>query len=149
MKTKALLYSSVAILIIPLLLSVFTACRNYGGDFDIVYFFKTEPEKAVIDFLESLDNKDTLYIYNNLMLSEDRGKISREKFLEEFSVILEDISSIRIISTVYLGYENEMSKVVAEFDVTYQDGEIKNYKKYFYLIEENDIWKIILEKTFI
>jgi hypothetical protein len=149
MKIRALLYSGLAILIIPLLLVVASSCRNYGGDFDIVYFFKTEPEKTVIDFLESLDNKDAVYIYNNLMISEDKSTISREKFLEEFSVILEDISSISIISTVYLGYEDEMSKVVAEFDVTYQNGEIKNYKKYFYLIEENDMWKILLEKTFI
>jgi hypothetical protein len=149
MKLKALLHAAAAILIITFLLFVFSACSNYGGNFDIVYFFKTEPEKAVIDFLESLNNKDSVYIYDNLLLSEDKNRISREKYLEEFSVILEDISSVSIISTVYLGYENEMSKVVAEFDVAYRDGEIKNYKKYFYLIEENDVWKIILKKTFI
>ena len=49
----------------------------------------------------------------------------------------------------YLGYEKEMSKVVAEFDVSYRNGEVKKYKKYFYLIEENNHWKIIFEKTFI
>jgi len=38
---------------------IFSSCRNYDGKFDITYFFKTEPEKAVVDFLESLDNKDS------------------------------------------------------------------------------------------
>ena len=130
-------------------LFIFSGCRNYDGRFDIVYFFKTEPEKAVIDFLESLNQKDAEYIYNNLILSGDKNSISREKYLEEFSKILEDIVSVAVTRTVYLGYENEMSKVVAEFDVTYRDGEVKDYKKYFYLLEENNSWKIIFEKTFI
>ncbi|HAJ95381.1 MAG TPA: hypothetical protein DCP02_04015 [Actinobacteria bacterium] len=128
---------------------IFSGCRNYDGKFDVVYFFKTEPEKAVIDFLESLDQKDAEYIYNNLVLSGDKNRISREKYLEEFSKILEDIVSVAVRKTVYLGYEDEMSKVVAEFDVIYHNGEIKNYTKYFYLVEENNSWKIILEKTFI
>ncbi len=128
---------------------IFSGCRNYDGKFDVVYFFKTEPEKAVIDFLESLDQKDAEYIYNNLVLSGDKNRISREKYLEEFSKILEDIVSVAVRKTVYLGYEDEMSKVVAEFDVIYHNGEIKNYTKYFYLLEENNRWKIILEKTFI
>jgi len=128
---------------------IFSGCRNYDGRFDIVYFFKTEPEKAVIDFLEALDHKDAEYIYTNLILAGDKNSISREKYLEEFSKILEDIVSVAVTRTVYLGYENEMSKVVAEFDVTYRNGEIKDYKKYFYLLEENSSWKIIFEKTFI
>lgn len=130
-------------------LFIFSSCRNYDGRFDIAYYFKTEPEKAVIDFLQSLDHKDAEYIYNNLVLSGDKNGISREKYLEEFSKILEDIVSVSITGTVYLGYESEMSKVVAEFDVTYRDGEVRDYKKYFYLLEENNSWKIIFEKTFI
>lgn len=144
--------SIIYILITILALSAtyfFSGCRNYDRKVDIVYFFKTEPEKAVIDFLESLDHKDAEYIYNNLILSKDKNNISREKYLEEFSKIFEDIVSVVITRTVYLGYENEMSKVVAEFDVTYSSGEIKGHKKYFYLLEENSSWKIILEKTFI
>ena len=103
----------------------------------------------MIDFLESLNKKDSEYIYSNLMLAADRNSISREKYAEEFSEILEDVESVKIRKTVYLGYENEMSKVVAEFDVTYYNGELRAYKKYFYLQEENGRWKIILEKTFI
>jgi len=144
------IYILAVIIIISLSsLFIFSGCRNYDGRFDIVYFFKTEPEKAVIDFLESLNHKDAEYIYNNLILSGDKNNISREKYLEEFSKILEDIVSVTVTRTVYLGYENEMSKVVAEFDVIYHNGEIKEYKKYFYLLEENSSWKIILEKTFI
>lgn len=144
------IYTIVMIMILFLSFSfIFSGCRNYDGKFDIVYSFKTEPEKAVIDFLESLDHKDAEYIYNNLILSGDKNSISREKYLEEFSKILEDIVSVAVTRTVYLGYENEMSKVVAEFDITYHNGEIKEYKKYFYLLEENSSWKIIFEKTFI
>jgi len=137
----------IAITICPVF--IFSACRNYDGQLDIVYFFKTEPEKAVIDLLEALGQKDAEYIYNNLILLEDKNKISREKYLEEFSKILEGISSVSVTETVYLGYENEMSKVVAEFNITYHNGQVKEYKKYFYLLEENENWKIILEKTFI
>jgi len=144
------IYILTAIIIISLSsLFIFSGCRNYDEKVDIVYFFKTEPEKAVIDFLEALDQKDAEYIYNNLILSGDKNRISREKYLEEFSKIFKDIVSVAVTRTVYLGYENEMSKVVAEFDVTYHNGEIKDYKKYFYLLEENGSWKIIFEKTFI
>ena len=61
---------------------IFVSCRNYDGKLDLVYFFKTEPEKAVVDFLHSLDDKDSEYIYSNLMLSGDRNSISREKYTE-------------------------------------------------------------------
>lgn len=144
------IYISTVIIIISLSsLFIFSGCRNYDEKVDIVYFFKTEPEKAVIDFLGALNQKDAEYIYNNLILSVDKNSISREKYLEEFSKIFKDIVSVAVTRTVYLGYENEMSKVVAEFDVTYHNGEMKDYKKYFYLLEENGSWKIIFEKTFI
>lgn len=125
------------------------ACRSYDGKFDIAYFFKTEPEKAVLDFFQSLENKDADYIYTNLILDKDKNSISREKYISEFEIILSDIASIEIDRTVYLGYENDMSKVVTEFEVSYTSGEIKQYKKYIYLVEENGKWKIIFEKTFI
>jgi len=126
-----------------------SGCREYDGRMDIAYFFKTEPEKAVIDFLECLNQKDTDYIYSNFLLSSEKSSVSREKYTEEFEVILKEIDGIKATKTVYLGYEQEMSKVVAEFEITYLNGEIKQYKKYFYLIEEGSSWKIILEKTFI
>jgi len=126
-----------------------SGCREYDGRMDIAYFFKTEPEKAVIDFLECLNQKDTDYIYSNFLLSSEKSSVSREKYTEEFEVILKEIDGIKTTKTVYLGYEQEMSKVVAEFEITYHDGQIKQYKKYFYLIEEGSSWKIIFEKTFI
>jgi len=132
----------VVIIILP-------ACRSYDGKFDIAYFFKTEPEKAVFDFFQSLENKDADYIYTNLIPDKDKNSISREKYISEFEIILSDIVSINIDRTVYLGYENDMSKVVVEFEVNYTSGEIKQYKKYIYLVEENGKWKIIFEKTFI
>jgi hypothetical protein len=134
-------------LILPLLF--LSSCREYDGRIDIVYFFKTGPEKAVVDFLYSLNNHDPEYIYSNLMLASDRNNISREKYTEEFNLILQDVESITIKRTVYLGYENDMSKVVAEFDIKYYNGKLREQKKYFYLLEENGKWKIILEKTFI
>ncbi len=126
-----------------------TACSSYDNKFDVVYFFKTEPEKAVLDFLQSLDNKDPDYIYTNLLPDKDRNNISREKYVEDFKKILSEVDQINIISTVYLGYEDDMSKVVAEFEIIYKNGEAKQYKKYIYLTEESGKWKIIFEKTFI
>jgi len=126
-----------------------SGCREYDGRMDIAYFFKTEPEKAVIDFLECLNQKDPDYIYSNFLLSSEKSSVSREKYMEEFEEMLKEIDRIKTTKTVYLGYEQEMSKVVAEFEITYYDGEIKQYKKYFYLIEEGSNWKIIFEKTFI
>ncbi len=144
---KVLSVLIILALLLPLLF--LTSCREYDGKLDIVYFFKTGPEKAVVDFLHSLDNHDPEYIYSNLMLASDRNNISREKYTDEFSLILEDVESIKIKRTVYLGYENDMSKVVAEFDIKYYNGKLREQKKYFYLLEENGEWKIILEKTFI
>jgi len=143
------IFLTVAAFLALLSLPVLSSCRNYDGRFDVVYFFKTEPEKAVVDFLDSLNNKDSGYIYSNLMLASDRSQISREKYTEELSLVLQDVESVSIKKTVYLGFEDEKSKVVAEFEVKYYNGELKEYKKYFYLQEENGKWKIILEKTFI
>ena len=138
-------------ILVFMLLSVLllSGCREYDGRMDIAYFFKTEPEKAVIDFLECLNQKDPDYIYSNFLLSSEKNSVSREKYMEEFEEILGEINRVKTSKTVYLGYEQEMSKVVAEFEITYRTGEVKQYKKYFYLIEEGNNWKIILEKTFI
>ncbi len=124
-------------------------CRGYDGKLDLDYFLKTEPEKAVLDFFYSLNNKDPDFIYTNLLPNSDKNNISRDKYVSEFKKILSDIESIDVKKTVYLGYENDMSKVVAEFEVTYKNGEVKQYKKYMYLTEEENKWKIIFEKTFI
>ncbi len=124
-------------------------CRNYDEKFDVVYFFKTEPEKAVLDFFQSLNNKDPDFIYTNLLPDKDKNNISREKYSEELYKILSGVEKIEVTRTVYLGYENEMSKVVAEFEISYKNGEAEQYKKYIYLTEENGNWKIIFEKTFI
>jgi len=137
------------IIVIPASGLFMSGCRNYDRKFDAVYFFKTEPEKAVLDFIQSMGNHDAEYIYNNLMLDKDKNNISKEKFISEFSSILSDIESIDIKRTVYLGYENEMSKVVVEFDVKYTGGKSSQYKKYVFLINENSKWKIVFDKTFI
>jgi len=115
------------------------------------YILKTDPEKSVIDFLKSLNAKTPLYIYDNLLSVKDKDKISKDKFIEELSLILTDIEEIEILKTTYLGYEDKggLVKVVVEFKVKYKNSEINNYKKYVYLIEENKKWKIIFEKTFI
>ena len=136
---------------ILIFLSIFimTGCREYDKKLDVVYFFKTEPEKAVLDFMQSLNNEDTYYIYDNLLPNNDKNNISREKFAREFVNILSDVDVIEVKKTVYLGYENNMSKVVAEFEIRYRNGEVKQYKKYIYLIEENNKWKIVFKKTFI
>jgi len=126
-----------------------SGCRNYDKKFDVVYFFKTEPEKAALDFIYSMKNHDAEYIYDNLLPDKDRGNISKDKFISEFSSILSEIDSIDIKRTVYLGYENEMSKVVVEFDVKYVNGKSSQYKKYIYLVSENSEWKIVFDKTFI
>jgi len=140
----------LTVLVLVFVSSILLAgCREYDGRLDVAYFFKTEPEKAVIDFLECLNQRDPDYIYSNFLLSSEKSSVSREKYMEEFTEILQEIDGVKTTKTVYLGYEKEMSKVVAEFDVSYRNGEVKKYKKYFYLIEENNRWKIIFEKTFI
>ena len=126
-----------------------TGCREYDKKLDVAYFFKTEPEKAVLDFMQSLNNEDAYYIYDNLLPNNDKNNISREKFAREFVSILSGVDGIDVKRTVYLGYENNMSKVVAEFEIRHKNGELKRYKKYIYLIEENNKWKIVFKKTFI
>ena len=145
---KVILFLALGMLICTILFQV-VGCRNYDKKFDISYFFKTDPEKAVLDFLQSLNKHDAEYIYNNLILEKDRNNISKERFVKDFSDLLSDIESIDVKRIVYLGYENEMSKVVAEFDVKYKNGEVTSYKKYIYLLQENNKWKIVFEKTFI
>ena len=151
MRTYKIKFIVILMMLVFLLSSVLllSGCREYDGRMDIAYFFKTEPEKAIIDFLECLNQKDTDYIYSNFLLSSEKNSVSREKYMEEFEEILGEINRVKTSKTVYLGYEQEMSKVVAEFEITYRNGEVKQYKKYFYLIEEGNNWKIILEKTFI
>jgi hypothetical protein len=135
--------------LVLILIVVLTGCRGYDGKPDVAYFLKTEPEKAILDFFYSLNNKDPDYIYTNLLPDSDKNNISREKYVAEFEKILSDVDSIEVKEIVYLGYENNMSKVVAEFEVSYKNGEVKQYKKYVYLTEEKNKWKILFEKTFI
>ncbi len=136
------------LLMLSVLITLF-GCRSYDNELDIAYFFKTEPEKAVIDFLYAIENHDADYVYGNLLPESDRRSISREKFTSELSRIFSGIENIEIKQIVYLGYEDEMSKVVVEFDVEYVDGSISNYKKYIFLVKENNNWKIMFDKTFI
>ncbi len=63
--------------------------------------------------------------------------------------ILADVKSIEINQVTYLGYENEMSKVVIDFSIKYVNGTSGDYKKYIYLLSENGKWKIVFDKTFI
>jgi hypothetical protein len=95
-----------------------------------------------------MGEKKPEFIYDNLLTEQDKNNISREKFIKEFNIILNDIDEIKISKTVYLGYEKEFAKTVAEFNVKYVNGEVKDYKKYIYLKEENKSWKIVFEKTF-
>ncbi|MBM3700696.1 MAG: hypothetical protein FJW68_07300 [Actinobacteria bacterium] len=132
-----------------LLMFSFTGCRQYDSKMDISYFFKTAPEKSVIDFVYAMENKDADYIYSNFMLESDKRKISREKFTREMSEILSEVESITIEKIIYLGYENQMSKVILDFKIMYSNGKEGKYKKYIYLFEENGKWKIVFNKTFI
>lgn len=147
-RAHAFIVLSIILVVLAVLITI-SGCRTYDNEIDIAYFFKTEPEKTVIDFLYSMKNHDADYIYSNLLPESDRRSISRERFTRELSEIFSEIENIEISSIVYLGYENEMSKVVVEFDVEYSDGIISNYKKYIFLIKESDSWKILFDKTFI
>lgn len=153
-KRKYFVKLLLRVLIVFLLISTVlfsSSCSISKLKFDAVYILKTDPEKAVIDFLKALNNKTPDYIYDNLLSIKDKNNISRDKFNEEISLILTDIDSIEIEKTTYLGYEEKgtMVKVVAQFNVKYINGETKKYKKYIYLMEENKGWKIVFEKTFI
>ncbi|MDZ7838866.1 MAG: hypothetical protein U5N58_13530 [Actinomycetota bacterium] len=106
-----------------LLLILGFGCRNYDDRVDIGYFFKTGPEKAVLDFLQAMEERDPGYIYDYLLLNKDKNNISRDKYIEEFKSVLSDVEQIEVSGTVYLGYESNMSKVVAEFSVIYMNGD--------------------------
>ena len=152
LKSKNFLFKAIVFFMLFMVLSsltIISGCRSYDNKFDISYFFKTEPEKVVLDFLYSIGNHDAEYIYSNLLLDSDRRNISREKFTEQMSGIFSNVRNIQINEIVYLGYENEMSRVVVDFEVEYTDGSFSHYKKYFFLYKENNKWKIIFDKTFI
>ncbi len=124
-------------------------CRQYDNRIDAVYFFKTDPEKAVLDFMYAINNHDAQYIYTALLPDRDKRNIDKDKFVREMDEILADVKSIEINQVTYLGYENEMSKVVIDFSIKYVNGTSGDYKKYIYLLSENGKWKIVFDKTFI
>ncbi|MDD3520127.1 MAG: NTF2-like N-terminal transpeptidase domain-containing protein [Actinomycetota bacterium] len=145
---KSFLFLSLLLTALFLLTSVFSGCSINDMKNKLGYLVKTEPEKTVIDFLNALSTKRPETIYDDFLKTEDKNNISREKFINELNVILNDIEDIDIGNTVYLGYEKEFAKVVCEFNVSYVNGEMKEYKKYIYLLEENKSWKIVFDKTF-
>lgn len=145
---KIILFFSILIVLGILCMIFFSGCSIGNIKNKVGYLVKTEPEKTVIDFLDALESKRPDIIYDNLLKTEDKNNISKEKFIGELNIILNDIENIEIKNTIYLGYEKEFAKVVCEFDVTYVNGEVKDYKKYIYLLEENKSWKIVFDKTF-
>lgn len=124
-------------------------CRQYDNRIDAVYFFKTDPEKAVLDFMYAINNHDAQYIYTALLPDRDKRNIDKDKFVREMDEILADVKDIEINQITYLGYENEMSKVVIDFSIKYVNGTSGDYRKYIYLLSENGQWKIVFDKTFI
>ncbi len=145
---RIFLLVSVLLGLFSSVLALFSGCASGGLKNKISYFIKTEPEKAAIDFIYALKDKNPELIYDSFLKAEDKDNISKEKFVNELNIILNDIEDISIKNTIYLGYEKEFAKVVAEFEVKYINGEKKEYKKYIYLLEENKSWKIIFDKTF-
>jgi hypothetical protein len=142
----------ILLLLLIILTAVFSSsCGLSNIKINAGYILKTDPEKAVIDFIKALNTKSPEYIYSNLLCIKDKNNISKDKFTEELNLILSDIDIIEISKTTYLGYEENGSlvKVVAEFIVKYKNGEESKYKKYIYLVEESQKWKIVFEKTFI
>jgi hypothetical protein len=126
-----------------------TGCRQYDNRIDIVYFFKTDPEKAVLDFMNAINNHDAQYIYTALLPDKDKRSIDKDKFVREMNEILAYVENIEVNQITYLGYENEMSKVVVDFSIMYTNGTPVDYRKYIYLLLENGKWKIVFDKTFI
>ena len=147
--SKATFFLLISIIILIVIFSC--SCSFSNIKIDAAYLLKTDPEKSVIDFLKSLNTKSPVYVYDNLLSVKDKDNISKDKFTEELSLILTDIDEIEILKTTYLGYEDKggLVKVVVEFKVKYKNSEINKYKKYIYLVEENQKWKIVFEKTFI
>lgn len=152
-KRSSYLYAtSIAVFLFAIMaVLLLSGCSMLKLKIDAVYILKTDPEKAAIDFLKFLNDKNPDYIYNNLLSIKDKNNISSDKFKDELDLILTDIESIEIEKTTYLGYvdNDSLVKVVAQFSVKYLNGETKKYKKYIYLIEENKEWKIVFDKTFI
>jgi hypothetical protein len=124
-------------------------CRQYDNKLDAVYFFKTDPEKAVLDFMYAVNNHDAQYIYTALLPDRDKRNIDKDKFVREMDEILSDVENVEINRITYLGYEDEMSKVVIDFNIKYINGTSGDYRKYIYLLSENGKWKIVFDKTFI
>lgn len=149
-KSRIFLTSILLIIILsaPVTL-LFTGCRQYDNKIDAVYFFKTDPEKAVLDFINAVNNHDAQYIYASLLPDRDKRNIDKDKFVREMNEILADVDNIKVNQITYLGYENEMSKVVIDVSITYTNATEVDYKKYIYLLLENDKWKIVFDKTFI
>jgi hypothetical protein len=145
---KNILFLSVLVVLGIFCMVFLLGCSIGNIKNKVGYLVKTEPEKTVIDFLDALKSKRPDIVYDNLLKTEDKNNISKEKFINELNIILNDIENIEIKNTIYLGYEREFTKVVCEFNVTYVNGEIKDYKKYIYLLEENKSWKIVFDKTF-
>jgi hypothetical protein len=142
----------ILLAVIIALTAIFScSCSFANMKINAAYILKTDPEKSVIDFLKSLNTKSPTYVYENLLSLEDKDNISKDKFIEELNLILSDIDEVEILKTTYLGYEDKgnLVKVVVEFKVKYKNSEINKYKKYIYLVEENQKWKIVFEKTFI
>jgi NTF2-like N-terminal transpeptidase domain. len=148
-RLKVLMALAFLIILFSGLMLSFTGCRQYDNKVDVVYFFKTDPEKAVLDFMYAMNNHDAEYIYTSLLPDRDKRNIDIDKFVREMKVILADVEDIKINQITYLGYENDMSKVVVDFTIKYTGGTSGDYKKYIYLLSENGKWKIVFDKTFI
>jgi hypothetical protein len=151
LKSRPIFLTALAFFIILSTLAMFSmaGCRQYDNRIDAVYFFKTDPEKAVLDFIYAVNNHDAQYIYTNLLPDRDKRNIDKDKFVREMDEILADVEEIEINQITYLGYENEMSKVVIDFSIKYVNGTSGDYRKYIYLQSENGKWKIVFDKTFI
>lgn len=138
----------ITVLLAGAMLSL-TGCRQYDNRIDVVYFFKTDPEKAVLDFMSAINNHDAQYIYTSLLPDRDKRNIDKDKFVRDLNEILADVENIEVSQITYFGYENEMSKVVIDFSIKYANGTQSDYRKYIYLLLENGKWKIVFDKTFI
>ena len=148
-RPKVLIALAFLIILSALGMLAFAGCRQYDNRIDAVYFFKTDPEKAALDFMYAVNNHDAQYIYTALLPDRDKRNIDKDKFVREMDEILADVEGIEINQIAYLGYENEMSKVVIDFSIKYVNGESGDYRKYIYLLSENGKWKIVFDKTFI
>src|SRR5665811_656402 len=83
---------SKATVILLVVIIALTAMFSWGCSFasikiDAAYILKTDPERSVIDFLKSLNAKSPVYVYDNLLSVKDKDNISKDKFIEELSLI--------------------------------------------------------------